>query len=145
MLFSRALLAGHVHCGVQHVWARERSALDVNTVFPMISAFAVLSLRATSCHELRGLVHLPGTHWKLHGFVMPASNRFRSSRSSLQSIVRSDSASRNRKGRGMRNLGAIFQSGQGFLPSLARLQHRAQAAWAQLSRQYGTLQCKKGV
>ena len=42
-------------------------------------------------------------------------------------------------------LGAIFQSGQGFLPSLARLQHRAQAAWAQLSRQYGTLQCEKGV
>ena len=45
----------------------------------------------------------------------------------------------------MRYLGAIFQSGQGFLPSLARLQHRAQAAWAQLSRQYGTLQCEKGV
>ena len=39
----------------------------------------------------------------------------------------------------------IFQSGQGFLPSLAPLQHRAQAAWAQLSRQYGTLQCEKGV
>ena len=45
----------------------------------------------------------------------------------------------------VRYLGAIFQSGQGFLPSLARLQHRAQAAWAQLSRQYGTLQCEKGV
>ena len=42
-------------------------------------------------------------------------------------------------------LGAIFQSGQGFLPSLARLQHWAQAAWAQLSRQYGTLHCEKGV
>ena len=45
----------------------------------------------------------------------------------------------------VRYLGAISQSGQGFLPSLARLQHRAQAAWAQLSRQYGTLQCEKGV
>ena len=45
----------------------------------------------------------------------------------------------------VRYLGAIFQSGQGFLPSLARLQHRAQAAWAQLSWQYGTLQCEKGV
>ena len=32
----------------------------------------------------------------------------------------------------VRYLGAIFLSGQGFLPSLARLQHRAQAAWAQL-------------
>ena len=41
----------------------------------------------------------------------------------------------------VRYLGAIFQSGQGLLPSLARLQHRAQAAWAQLSWQYGTLQC----
>ena len=45
----------------------------------------------------------------------------------------------------VRYLGAIFQSGQGFLPSLARLQHRAQAAWAQLSRQYGTLHCEKGM
>ena len=45
----------------------------------------------------------------------------------------------------VRYLGAIFQSGRGFLPSLARLQIRAQAAWAQLSRQYGTLQCEKGV
>ena len=45
----------------------------------------------------------------------------------------------------VRYLEAIFQSGQGFLPSLARLQHRAQAAWAQLSRQYGTLQIEKGV
>ena len=45
----------------------------------------------------------------------------------------------------VRYLGAVFQSGQGFLPSLARLQHRAQAAWAQLSRQYGTLHCEKGV
>ena len=41
-------------------------------------------------------------------------------------------------------LGTLFQSGQDFLPSLARLQHRAQAAWAQLSRQYGTLRCVIG-
>ena len=45
----------------------------------------------------------------------------------------------------VRYLGLIFRAGQGFLPSLARLGHRAQAAWAQLSRQYGTLQCEKGI
>ena len=45
----------------------------------------------------------------------------------------------------VRYLGAIFESCQGFLPSLARLQHWAQAAWAQLSRQYGTMQSEKGV
>ena len=39
----------------------------------------------------------------------------------------------------------FFSLAKAFLPSLARLQHRAQAAWAQLSRQYGTLQCEKGV
>ena len=45
----------------------------------------------------------------------------------------------------VRYLGLIFRAGQGFLPSLARLGHRAQAAWAQLSRQYGTLRCEKGI
>ena len=45
----------------------------------------------------------------------------------------------------VRYLGLIFWAGQGFLPSLARLGHWAQAAWAQLSRQYGTLRCEKGI
>ena len=45
----------------------------------------------------------------------------------------------------MRYLGAMFQSVQGFLPALARIQHWVRAGWAWHSRQYGTVQGEKGV
>ena len=45
----------------------------------------------------------------------------------------------------VRYLGIIFASGQGFLPSLQRMAGRMWAAWAQLWKQYGSLQIESGV
>ena len=46
----------------------------------------------------------------------------------------------------VRHLGPIFKPSQGSaIIGREALQHWAQAAWAQLPRQYGTLRCEKGV